>query len=190
MSFFLSISDEMPHTGDALLYRVVAKVERPLFPGYVLHGNHPSVPTCPFQDMQMSILTEGFLRSAAHEGVLRCASIPNSHSASDRCRPPISYFVRSTRVRLVYLDTNRCAPMFYCIKNTSRFVRCQPALCMCIQPNEAMAGRRGPIYRAPGGEAWAHVDMFGRLPSPFPAWGAINRAPTATAFLPKNLSFY
>jgi hypothetical protein len=123
----------MPHAGDALLYRVVAKVERPLFPGYVLHGNHPSVPTCPFQDMQTSILTEGFLRSAAHEGVLRCTSIPNFHSASDRCRPPISYFVRSTRVRLVYLDANRCAPMFYCIKNTSRFVRCQPALCQKVR---------------------------------------------------------
>src|SRR6266852_1582616 len=79
-----------------------------------LHGNHPSVPTCPSQDKQTSFLTKGFLRSAAHEGVLRCASIPNFHSASDRCRPPISYSVRSTRVRLVYLDTNRCALMFYC----------------------------------------------------------------------------
>lgn len=114
LSFFLSISDEMPHAGDALLYRDVAKVERPLFPGYVLHGNHPSVPTCPSRDIQTSILTKGFLRSATHEGVLRCASIPNFHSASDRCRPPISYSVRSTRVRLVYLDTNRCALMFYC----------------------------------------------------------------------------
>ena len=44
--------------------------------------------------------SEGFLRPAAHEGVLSRASIPNFHSVSDRCWSPISYFVRSTRVSL------------------------------------------------------------------------------------------
>jgi hypothetical protein len=43
---FQSHSNEMPYAGHTLPYHIVAKVERPLFPGYCLRGNHPPVPTC------------------------------------------------------------------------------------------------------------------------------------------------
>jgi len=38
----------MPHAGDALLYRVVAKVERPLFPGYCAAWEPPICSYLPF----------------------------------------------------------------------------------------------------------------------------------------------
>src|SRR2546429_5741067 len=75
-----------------------------LLPVVVLRGNHPPVPTCRCRGTLL-YLAAGFLRSAAHEGVLRGRiSIPNFHSVSDRCRFPLSYSVRSTRVSVSKLS--------------------------------------------------------------------------------------
>ena len=57
----------------------------------VLRGNRPPVPTylCPTGSLKArSQMANDFLRPAAHEGVLRGLTIPNFHSASDRCWEP------------------------------------------------------------------------------------------------------
>jgi len=61
----------------------------------------------------------GFLRPAAHERVPRGNTIPAFHHSPDRYRIPTSYYVRSSRVRQVYL--------FFSVgtKDTSICWRCQ-----------------------------------------------------------------
>src|SRR5258707_7682962 len=57
----------------------------------VLRGNRPPGPTylCPGGSLKArSQVANNFLRPAAHEGVLRGLTIPNFHSASDRCWEP------------------------------------------------------------------------------------------------------
>ena len=107
----LSFSVEMPYAGDALTTTLLIRVKGRFSMVVMLRGNHPPVPTCLVQKKPDLFSSKGFLRPAAHECVLRCVSIPNFHSVSDRCWSPISYFVRSTRVSLsIWVQPN--APIF------------------------------------------------------------------------------
>jgi hypothetical protein len=62
----------MPYAGNALSYHIVVKVERPLFPGCFAAWEPPTCSYLRFSEHTISyVLAEGFLRPAAHEGVLR-----------------------------------------------------------------------------------------------------------------------
>ena len=61
----LSISDEMPRAGDALTYYVVAKVERPLFPGYCAAWEPPTCTYLPFSEFPQVISSYRRLSSAS-----------------------------------------------------------------------------------------------------------------------------
>jgi hypothetical protein len=62
----------MPYAGNALTYHNVAKVERPLFPGCFAAWEPPTCSYLRFSEhTRLYVLAEGFLRPAAHEGVLR-----------------------------------------------------------------------------------------------------------------------
>ena len=102
---FQSLAGEMPLTGDALAYCIVARVERPLYCRLLYCVGTAHLYLLAPGEVRCCILAAGFLRSAAHEGVLRGRiSIPNFHSVSDRCRFPLSYSVRSTRVSVSKLS--------------------------------------------------------------------------------------
>jgi hypothetical protein len=97
-----------------LLYLIVVKVERPLS-GYCAAWEPPTRSYLHLAD-RVSKSYQGFLRSAAHERVLRGTTIPTFHHLSDRCWVRASYYIRSSRVRLF---------ISCCYKDTSICQRCQ-----------------------------------------------------------------
>ena len=77
---------------------------------------------------------EGFLRSAAHECVLRRVSIPNFHSVSDRCWSPISYFIRSTRVSLLNWIQSIVPTFLYKLSIAADIMNCKHNYCRGCPP--------------------------------------------------------
>jgi hypothetical protein len=133
---FLSISDEMPHAGDALSYHVVAKVERPLFLVILLHGNRPPVPTCLALFRTYVQCPERRLSSVSRS---RMRSETRIHSELPLCFGSLlaaNLILCSINAgQSVYLGTDRCAQCFLIIKNSSRFVKCQSSVCQIPASN-------------------------------------------------------
>jgi len=83
------------------LHIIVGTRQRPLFDGSMLAWEPLTCPTCRLQRGG-----DDFLRSAAHECVLRVLYRSGLSPAPNRCWPLLSYFFRSARASVIYLSSH------------------------------------------------------------------------------------